>query len=93
MDFSEWILDHDWGTMNKLQGDYFDEVDFLMRYENLADDFETLRTEYGVPVDNLRMRNHSKHGPYRDYYTDETIEKIRNHFKDDIERFDYEYWL
>ena len=89
-EFDEYILNHEWGTMAKRQHEYFDEVDYLIRFETIEEDMVKLKG-LGVPLSKLAKHNSSRHEPWRDYYNDETVEKVRTHFKEDIERFGYEY--
>ncbi len=65
-------------------------VDFVGRYENLADDFS-----YVCRILNLQTTmpylNKSKHATYQSYYDKETRHLIAEHFKDDIELFGYDF--
>lgn len=65
-------------------------VDFVGRYENLADDFAYL-CEYLKLQASLPYLNKSKHSPYQSYYDEETHDLIAEHFHDDIELFGYTF--
>ena len=65
-------------------------LDFTARYENLAADWERIRTRLGVnaalPV---RMRSH--HRPYREYYDEETRAMVAEIYAEDARAFDYAF--
>ena len=68
-------------------------VDFVAKFEKLAEDFQTIAQKAG---DDRRMLPHiMKAGAYeRDYrkwYTPETRDLIGERFREDLERFGYEY--
>lgn len=65
-------------------------VDFVGRFENLADDFDFVCHRIGVEVE-MPHRNASKHRDYRTYYDDETAEFVATHWAEDIERFGYTF--
>ena len=75
-----WITDKD-GTVL---------VDFIGRFENLQQDFNTVCLQIGKRVI-LPHRNKSKRSDYRTYYHDASIEIIGQWFKDDIEPFGYAF--
>lgn len=75
-----WITDQD-GTVL---------VDFIGRFENLQQDFNTVCLQIGKRVI-LPHRNKSKRSDYRTYYHDASIEIIGQWFKDDIEPFGYAF--
>ena len=76
------------------------EMDYIIRYENLDEDFSKLLSKIGIDdiklnkvkmlpgwsdVDDIDSQN------YRDYYSDETKKIIEENFKSDIEEFGYEF--
>jgi hypothetical protein len=75
------------------------DVDFIGRFENIKADFRTVlerindihplpsEKHWRLPLHNAS--NNSKH--YSEYYNDETIELVREHFLPDIEEFNYTY--
>ncbi len=73
-------------------GDPFDNVDIVLRFENLDEDFARLcdRLEIGrhaLPRVNASQRTH-----YRYYYTtDQAIELVAEKFADEIARFGYSF--
>ena len=65
-------------------------VDFVGRYENLQEDWEKVCQKLGMYED-LQFYNMGKQLPYKEYYTEETREKVFELYKEDIEIFDYKF--
>jgi chondroitin 4-sulfotransferase 11 len=66
-------------------------VDYVGRFEALADDFQTISQRvFGAPVA-LPHVNASAHAPYQRYYTDELAALVARRFARDIERFGYTF--
>lgn len=65
-------------------------VDFVGRYESLAQDFAYVCQHIGISAE-LPHENRSEHASYREYYTDETRGIVERHFARDIERFNYTF--
>ncbi len=69
-----------------------EEVDYVMRFENLLEDFKLVQQKV-LCFEPLGFSNRSfnrKH--YTEYYTsNELIDLIGNYYKQDIEKFGYEY--
>jgi hypothetical protein len=65
-------------------------VDFVGRYESLANDFAEVCNRVRVEC-RLPHRNRSAHGDFRQYYTAETEALVREAYGEDIERFGYEF--
>ena len=65
-------------------------VDFIGRYESLAEDFRKVCATIGVQAV-LPELNRSKHKDYADYYTEHTIKRVAERFKSDIELFGYTF--
>lgn len=67
-------------------------VDFVGRYERLQDDLRTACELAGLPVPPKLTRGHrSAHGPYQDYYDEETRELLTPFVKRDAELLDYHF--
>jgi chondroitin 4-sulfotransferase 11 len=62
----------------------------IIKFETLNKDFERVAKVIGVKFE-LPHLNATKNDSYQDYYDDDTIEIVRNHFREDIELFDYYY--
>lgn len=96
--FTEFVYGIDEGIKGDLRklSDYICDdngnilVDFLGRIENLAEDFKIVANKLNIEG-NLSYHNTSKHKNYRDYYTKDTKKIIEQIFKDDLERFGYEF--
>lgn len=66
-------------------------VDFIGRYENLQNDYDTICNTIGIPKIQLLHNNKSNHKHYSEYYTEETKAIIGQVFKKDIKVFGYEF--
>ncbi len=68
-------------------------VDFVGRYENLAEDFERVAHRIGAPGLSLphRRRAAGRAKDYRDYYSDRTAALVADRFRRDIEAFEYRF--
>ena len=87
-----------WPSPKKYQRDWLvDEddniiVDFIGRFENLVEDFNTVCDKIGIQRSEFPHENNrdsKKH--YTTYYNKETIEIIRERFDKDIEYFGYNF--
>ncbi len=65
-------------------------VDFVGRFESLAEDFRFVCGAVGVRA-GLPHLNRSPHGDYRSYYTPETRRLVEEVWREDIECFGYEF--
>jgi len=104
-DFIRWKLDPERpyqfhvDTSIELQSDYVVDlhgkvlVDFMGRYEHLADDFDEACRRIGVTAPRLLHKREAKDRKkdYRSYYTDEIAEMVSRHFARDIEIFGYTF--
>lgn len=67
-------------------------VDFVGRYERLADDFAEVCRRIGIRPSALpHKRKAVDRKDYRVYYTDETAELVARHFQRDIQLFGYRF--
>lgn len=60
------------------------------RFESLAQDFNRICQTIGIDA-RLPYLNHSKHNDYRKYYTPALVDLVAEHFKRDIEPFEYTF--
>ena len=69
--------------------DPFANVDYVMRFENLADDFPTVCAALDISPTTLPQYNRSNREHYSKYYDDELRELVRDRFAAEIEHFGY----
>lgn len=67
------------------------EIDFIGRFESLEKDFKILCNKINIKHEPLSLINASKHKHYRNYYNNKTIEIVYKNYRQDIERFKYEF--
>ena len=68
------------------------DIDFIGRFESLADDYHTLGEQLGTTLPALPALNVSKgRGDYRDLYNDRTRQLVAQHYQDDIDLFEYTF--
>jgi len=71
------------------EDDPFANVDYIMRFESLADDFGAVCTAIDISPPTLPQYNRSNREHYSKYYDDELRELVRSRFAAEIERFGY----
>ncbi|PYJ68312.1 MAG: hypothetical protein DME75_13340 [Verrucomicrobia bacterium] len=81
----------DYLRLDKGEEDPFGNVDYVMRFENLANDFRSVCTTLGIPTASLPQYNRSNREHYSKYYNDELRELVRERFAPEIERFGYTF--
>lgn len=77
----------DYLQLNKDEKDPFGNVDYIMRFENLADDFLTVCAALEISPMTLPKYNRSNREHYSKYYDEELRELVRKRFAAEIERF------
>lgn len=60
-------------------------IDFLMRFENLDQDFKKVCETISIPYEKLPIRNKSNRNHYTQYYNNELKSIIENKFEEEIE--------
>jgi hypothetical protein len=73
------------------EGDPFRNVDRILRFENLAEEFASLCADLGIPAAPLPNYNKSKHEHYSKYYDDELRDLVSERFAEEIARFGYTF--
>jgi hypothetical protein len=98
--FDDYILNRkklynkkDWQLYTK---DSIPVVDFIIRYENINEDFATVCKSLNIPYNNelnkINLKSSiRKNKSYRDFYNTRTKNIISNVFKKEIEYFNYEF--
>jgi Sulfotransferase family len=81
----------DYLRLNQGEEDPFANVDYIMRFENLADDFRTVCGTLGISPGALPRYNRSSREHYSKYYDDELRDLVRARFVAEIERFGYTF--
>ena len=81
----------DYLQLDKGEADPFGNVDYIMRFENLADDFRAISARLGIPDAPLPQYNRSNREHYSKYYDAELCELIRKRFAPEIDRFGYAF--
>lgn len=66
-------------------------VDYVGRYESLADNFKEISATIGIPEQTLDELNASRHEAYPNNYDDRLKEAVRKWYSDDVELFDYRF--
>ena len=81
----------DYLRLDRGKEDPFENVDYIMRFENLASDFRTVCEALSIPPPTLPQYNRSNREHYSTYYDDELREFVRARFVAEIERFGYTF--
>jgi len=81
----------DYLRLKKDEEDPFANVDYIMRFENLADDFHSLCNQLKISPATLPQYNRSSREHYSKYYDDELREFVGTRFAAEIERFGYTF--
>ena len=66
-------------------------IDHIARFEHLQEDLEAICDIIGIEPKELPHRNRTERKPYQEYYDQETIDRVAEIYKKDIEMFNYNY--
>jgi hypothetical protein len=67
------------------------EIDFLIRFEHLNEDFMKVSKTLNIPFEGLPHRNKSSRKHYTEYYDDELIKLVKYRFSDEIKFGGYRF--
>jgi len=81
----------DYLQLDQGEADPFSNLDYIMRFENLADDFRAVSARLGIRDAPLPQYNRSSREHYSKYYDAELCELIRKRFAPEIARFGYAF--
>ena len=81
----------DYLRLDQGEEDPFANVDYIIRFENLADDFRTVCGTLGISPATLPRYNRSSREHYSKYYDEELRHLVRMRFAAEIERFGYTF--
>jgi chondroitin 4-sulfotransferase 11 len=68
-------------------------LDFLGRYETLHTDTAVVAEALNIDLPDLGIVHYSDHGPYEEYYCDESRALVGKAYQEDFEQFDYSPYL
>ncbi|MFZ0915312.1 MAG: sulfotransferase family 2 domain-containing protein [Candidatus Udaeobacter sp.] len=81
----------DYLRLDPSEEDPFANVDYIMCFENLADDFRTVCGTLGISPATLPRYNRSSRAHYSKYYDEELRHLVQTRFAAEIERFGYTF--
>jgi hypothetical protein len=95
--FEEFVNDfdkktnHHWLPMDDFLPD--DKLGFIFRFEHLKEDIAKFKEKTGIDLKHIHMNKCRKPKPnYKEFFTKpEWIEKVKNYYIKDLERFEYIY--
>lgn len=80
-----------WYTLSTPQADWFgDNINLVLRYENLTEEFEQVKNLLQCKQDLCTMNANMEYD-YRQLYTDDLAELVRDVYIKDVIRYNYEF--
>lgn len=81
----------EWSHFNSQLAWIPNDIDFVGKFENLENDFNFVCDQIGHPLIELPHKNKTEGVPYRELYDKDSRNIIHKMYKDEIERFGYEF--
>ena len=66
-------------------------LDYVGRYEDLQESYNTICERVGLPVSELSKKNSSEHSGYTRYYDDDLRHRVAEFYKEDLRLFSYDF--
>lgn len=79
-----------WGCATKPMHVYYDDIDYILRFENLNGDFKKIQEFFGKSVP-LQKHNSSQHKDFRSYYDSQMVDYVAQECAKDIELYGYTF--
>lgn len=66
-----------------------DKIDFLIRYENLKEDWKRFGEWLGIELPTLLHENKSSRGPWEEYFSDDQLDTVYQIYEQDFIKYGY----